>query len=177
MAKWQSRLCRNVASAVRDAPFWDRYFTEIQVNQSAGRAIHLAVFVEPYLTFVLEGKKTVESRFSRNLCAPHGRVHEGDAVILKRSGGAVVGICLVSNVWFYELDPQSWDEIRCNFGDNLCTDDSEFWREREKASFATLMCLSHVTELDPITCEKKDRRGWVVLKGCSLGQSRCEEDK
>src|ERR1700680_4435376 len=65
--------------------------------------IHLAVFVEPFLGYVLDGSKTVESRFSVNRCAPFGKVSRGDVVLLKRAGGAVVGIARVRTVWSYQL--------------------------------------------------------------------------
>src|SRR5215210_2794220 len=61
--------------------------------------IHLAVFVEPFLDYVLDGSKTVESRFSVNRCAPFGKVSPGDMVLLKRAGGPVVGIARVRTVW------------------------------------------------------------------------------
>ena len=35
--------------------------------------------------------------------------------------------------------------------------------DREAASFATLMQIQHVTPSEPLTCPKRDRRGWVVL--------------
>src|SRR3954452_24578662 len=77
--------------------------------------VHLAVFVEPYLGYVLDGSKTVESRFSVNRCAPFGKVRRGDIILLKRSGGGVVGIARVSVVWSYQLDEESWAGIRERF--------------------------------------------------------------
>ncbi len=35
---------------------------------------HLAVMHEPYLSYVLEGRKTIESRFSRHRVAPFDQV-------------------------------------------------------------------------------------------------------
>lgn len=36
--------------------------------------IHLGIFSEPYLTYMLEGKKTVESRLSKNKIAPYNQI-------------------------------------------------------------------------------------------------------
>jgi hypothetical protein len=163
MSKWQQQLYQEISSAVSGVPFWKEYLADCPEGSSRGRTVHLAVFVEPYLKYVLEGRKTVESRFSRNLCAPYRRVHEGDVVILKRAAGAVVGICLVSSAWFYKLDPDSWKEIKGEYGASLCADGSKFWQAREKAAYATLMRFSHVARLRPMQCNKRDRRGWVVL--------------
>src|SRR3569833_1544843 len=89
------------------------------------RGTHLAVFVEPFLSFLLEGRKTVESRFSVNRCAPYRSVNAGDLVIIKMSGGPIVAIAEVSKVWFYELDEKGLAVIRTRFGRQLCIDDPE----------------------------------------------------
>ena len=49
--------------------FWTRKLTMGTPVQ-----VHLAVMVEPYLSRVLDGSKTIESRFSRKKIAPWGRV-------------------------------------------------------------------------------------------------------
>lgn len=130
-------------------------------DQSA--AVHLAIFVEPYLRLILEGVKTLESRFSKNRCPPYGRVHTGDYLLLKRSGGPVLGLCRVACVWSYQLDPERCREIRATFAEGLCAREESFWAAREGAAFATIMELTDVRPLDPFTCEKRDRRGWVVV--------------
>lgn len=130
----------------------------------SGVRIHLCVFAPPYLDYILEGKKTVESRFSVVRCAPYGQVEVGDLLLLKQSAGPIVGVCLVDRVWSYELDPSTFDEIRKVFSQSLCAEDPTFWDVRQRAQYATLMRVSHATKLDPIACDKRDRRGWVVLK-------------
>jgi hypothetical protein len=126
--------------------------------------IHLAVFVEPFLGYVLDGSKTVESRFSVNRCAPFGRVSPGDVVLLKRPGGPVVGIVSVRTVWSYELDASSWPVIRERFAKSLRAQDPEFWERRRGASYATLMLMDQVRGLEPVEWAKRDRRGWVVVR-------------
>jgi ASC-1-like (ASCH) protein len=122
----------------------------------------LAVFVEPFLQYVLEGKKTVESRFSINKCAPFASVKPGDLVLIKSSGGPVKAFAEVANVWSYRLTGAELPEIKHRFGALLCVDDT-FWRTKVKSCYATLMKFSSVQLLEPVYCEKKDRRGWVVL--------------
>ena len=89
---------------------------------------------------------------------------KGDIVLVKRSGGPVVGLCQVSDAWFYRLDPKTWDSIRHEFTEALCAQDPQFWIEREKASFATLMQVEHLKKIEPIKWPKEDKRGWVVLR-------------
>lgn len=130
-------------------------------------ALHLAVFVEPYLSFILDGSKTVESRFSTRSIAPHGRISEGDVILLKAASKPIVGWCRAGTVWDYELDRDSWTEIRDRFAAPLRAQDG-FWESRQAAQFATLIEVEDVHPTAPTSVDKRDRRGWVVLA------DRCE---
>jgi hypothetical protein len=132
------------------------------MSRSAG--IHLAVFNEPFLSYIMEGKKTVESRFSINRCAPYGHVSSGDVLLLKKAAGPIVGACFVDYVWTYRLDDANLLTIKREFAKRLCAQDPEFWETRSRAKFATLMKVRNVSEIGPIECAKRDRRGWVVLQ-------------
>jgi hypothetical protein len=160
-------LSTTVAAKIHEAlsghSFWEPYLAKAIGTQSAF-ALHLAVCVEPYLRYILEGKKTVESRFSKRQFAPYHHVDCGDVVLLKKSSGPVVGICLVTHVWFYRLNPDSWNELRTHFAQALCASDPAFWQEREQATYATLMRVREVQAVTPISLPKRDRRGWVVLQ-------------
>jgi hypothetical protein len=160
IAGW-AQLKERLRSELADDPFWGRYIHEIE--EGASRSVHLAVFSEPFLQLIIEGRKTVESRFSAVRCAPYRRVSSGDVVLLKRSSGPINGICTVGDVWSYELDPESWAEVK-RFADALCATDPTFWADREGASYATLMRVRDVKELPPLHFKKRDRRGWIVLR-------------
>ena len=162
---WQLQLLARVRSAVSEHPFWASCIDRVLTERRGAPTIHLAIFVEPFLRFILDGKKTVDSRFSVHLRPPHRRVHKGDVILLKKSGGAVVGVCQVTAVWFYRLDPASWQTILTEFSQAMCADGSAFWRQRRQASFVTLMKLTRVARLESIECDKRDRRSWVVLRG------------
>ena len=143
--------------------FWQGRLSQLLIDETCPHAIHLAIFVEPYLQFILEGRKTVESRFNSRRCAPYQKVQVGDILLLKRSSGPVVGLCEVAGVWFYRLDPQSWETIRREFTQALCVQDPSFWENRKHASYATLMRIRHVCPITPVKFIKRDRRGWVLL--------------
>ena len=164
---WHSVVIKNLQSEVKGDLFWERYLENLFTTKPVPYNIHLAVFIEPYLQFILEGKKTVESRFSAIRCAPYGRVGKGDIVVLKRSGGPIVGICQISITWSYKLDPNSWQTIKKDFMQKLCAEDPGFWKSREGASFATLMQIHHVRPVKPMEIQKRDRRGWVILQEAS----------
>ena len=144
--------------------YWDNYLNSFESWNEFPHGIHLAIFVEPYLTYVLDGKKTVESRFSIKRSPPYKKVKSGDIVLLKLSGGPIVGICQVTNVWSYELDPKSLKGIKKEFTDLLCAHDPDFWNDRESACYATLLKIKNPVTFEPFEVEKRDRRGWVVLR-------------
>ena len=144
---------------------WEGYLGSLSTTGSTPFSVHLAVLLEPYLKFILEGTKTVESRFSKNRIAPYGVVESGDVVLLKRSGAkSVSGLCIVRRVWFYQLDNENLQVIKNDFSAGLRADGSAFWEQRQSARFATLMRISEVYRLPPIEIQKRDRRGWVVLR-------------
>jgi dephospho-CoA kinase len=157
-------LVETVQSIVQGDPFWEGYLRHVVTLSTAQCSFHLAILVEPYLQFILEGRKTVESRFSMRRCAPYECVQRGDIVFLKRSSGPIVGLCQIADAWFYRLDPDSWNMIRKEFTQALCAQDPDFWQVRRHATFATLMRLQHVRTLSPLSYTKRDRRGWVILQ-------------
>lgn len=158
-----------IARQLRRDPEWSEQAELLVDKKVTNRSIHLAVFVAPFLEHILSGKKTVESRFSTVRFPPYGRVSRGDLVLLKESGGPVVGICEVGAAWFYRLNGESWKTIRREFAAALCAEDPEFWESREQAEFATLMYVSRAKRLQPVEWPKRDRRGWVVVRGGELG--------
>jgi hypothetical protein len=143
-----------------EEPFWCRRLE--RVEQGSAR-VHLAIFHEPFLSLLLAGRKTVESRFSVNRVAPFGAVSREDLILLKRSTGPIVGIALAGDPGFYELDPASWATIRRRFATAICAPDNAFWAARARARYATLIPIKAALALAPFPIVKRDRRGWVLL--------------
>lgn len=127
-------------------------------------ALHLAIFREPYLSFIMEGKKKIETRFAKRACPPFERISTGDVVLLKKAGGEIVGICEIDRVWFYRLDEEAFAFIKNRFGKDICAIDESFWTERECKTVATLMSIKNVAPIEGIKVTKRDRRGWVIVR-------------
>lgn len=128
---------------------------------------HLAILNQPYLNLILNGTKTIESRFSRVRCAPYGVIEKGDIVLLKKNGGPVLGEFTVSKIeTFSNLSISEMEGIEKKHGKEIATYiDNDFWGRRQGCKYATLMWVSNVIQYDkPYSYPKKDRRGWVVLK-------------
>jgi hypothetical protein len=164
MDNWHPYIANKILPLVEGNSFWKNYLTDILLDKKPSVGIHLGIFIEPYLSYILEGKKTVESRFGIRKQPPYGRVTAGDILFLKYSGGPVIGICKISDVWFYQLDRKALNTLRKEFADALCAQNSEFWQQRKRASFATLMQIKSVIQIPPVDFSKTDRRGWVILR-------------
>ena len=86
------------------------------------RKKHLAIFQQPFLELILAGKKTIESRFSQKKIAPYGRINVRDVVLMKKSGGNVLGEFTVKNVLEFEkLNPTKLQEIKVKYGKEICS--------------------------------------------------------
>lgn len=140
-----------------------RFWTQRLQAAAIGRVgLHLGVFCEPYLTYILEGRKTVESRFGATRQPPFHRVDGGDILLLKRSSGPIVAIADIADVWYYELNRCEFQAIVKRFGSAMCLEE-EFIKSKSSSAFATLIRLDRVHGLDDLEVRKSDRRGWVVL--------------
>jgi hypothetical protein len=132
--------------------------------------VHLGVFVEPFLDAILEGRKTIESRFGVHRAAPFERVSAGDFILLKKSGGPVVGIAIAGDASYFQLDPETLDDIRSRFAAQINAEDDKFWEERAGKRFATLIEIDTVSKIETLEIDKRDRRGWITY---SVGRSPC----
>ena len=99
MTNERQNLITSLRTRLGNHPTWGALLSDSQIS---GRSLHLAILREPYLRFILEGKKTIETRFAKRACAPYKRVSDGDVILLKRVGGNIIGACVVEKVWFYQ---------------------------------------------------------------------------
>jgi len=152
-------------SFVRGSLWHDRLSRALS-DQSVG--IHLGVFVEPYLEAILDGRKTIESRFGRNRNAPFARVSPGDVILLKRSGGPVVGVAMAGRTDYYLLVSATLSDLRRRFASRLFAEDDDFWSARADKRFATLIEIGDRIGITTLPVDKRDRRGWLTYRGRQL---------
>jgi len=127
---------------------------------------HLAIFNPPFLDLILEGRKTLEGRFSKVRCAPFGVMEEGDVVLMKESGGLVRGSFVVAKVESLgNISQEKLKELETRYSEPLCADaDPQYWQRRRASKYVTLMHVAQPTRFEqPFPFPKKDRRGWVAL--------------
>lgn len=162
--KWKDKLVDYIIDQLSVDSEWQEIAHKIYSDSSIG--IHLAVFNELFLSLVFSGEKKVESRFSINRISPFQRIECGDLVILKESGGPIAGVFVAGQVAFFKQTEEPLvSKIEADFGDLICTaHDENFWEKREKANYASLIEIQKVTRLPDFKIEKRDRRGWVILR-------------
>ena len=160
-------LLDQLASVARADAYWIEQIQECTAPRPCRKSIHLAVFVEPFLSLLMCGQKTIESRFSANGCAPFEQIWPGDLVLLKRAGGEIVGIGRVRDARHLRRPIGGWDELRLAYQHQIGAPDNAFWSDVSAASYATLIWFDHIDPIAPLECDKRDRRGWVVVKRAS----------
>lgn len=145
--------------AIKGDPSWQNrlhYFVENNHN------IHLAIMVEPFLSAILDGRKTVESRFSRYKIAPYQKVRYDDLILLKQSSGPVIASFKVSSVNYFELTPEVLEMLQATYGSQI-DGSKEFWRAQHTKQYATLLGIGDLQIHTTIKVRKQDPRGWVVI--------------
>ena len=150
-------------SRIGDDAFWLSYINKLASGELHA-TIHIAIFSEPFLTSIINGSKTIDSRFSRVRCAPFRGVNAGDVILIKEAGGPVRAISRAGETAYFCLGHNRVGEIRRRYGERICADDA-FWEMQESARYATIIELSHTIVIDPLHVAKRDRRGWVTMCG------------
>lgn len=132
---------------------------------------HLAIFTPKVITAILSGKKTIDSRFSKNKIAPFLHVTAGDLVYIKAPGEDIIGQFKVKKVLFFDnyqkadfdqLVMEYWSQI--GWGDPK--EEERFKKEkRDGSKYATLLWITEVEQfiVPPVRISKSDNRAWVVL--------------
>lgn len=165
-----------ILAEIREAADTHRDWESLGVfsGRSSPYGLHLAVMVEPFLTYILDGSKTIESRFSKNMIAPFKRVHEGDVVFLK--SGPLVASFRATSPEFIELDETERKRLARDHSDEIRADE-EFWQARQGKNYATLIGISEVRPLTPVKVSKNDRRGWIVLRDSTDGPQALQHEQ
>lgn len=131
-----------------------------EMNKIKSKNIHLGVFSEPYLTYMLKGEKTIESRFSKNRIAPYNQITKDDMVIVKKSGSDVFGYFTIKDVLFIDLNVTSIEEIKAKYDKQLCVDET-FWTSKKNSNYATLLIIDKMCKLKPFHINKKGMQTWI----------------
>lgn len=126
------------------------------------KKLHLGIFTEPYLSFMIDGVKTIESRFSKNKGAPYEKISKDDVVIVKKSSGNVLAYFTIKEVMFFDLSITSVAELREKYCKELCVGE-DFWSLKKDSKYATLIVIDKLKKLEPFHINKKGMQTWIIL--------------
>lgn len=124
---------------------------------------HIAIFQQPYLHYILDHKKTIESRFSINRVNPLFNVRRGDMLLLKESGKEITGQCEVERVLYTPLNHSIVSKVKEAYSQQLCADEM-FWEQRRMKNYACFFWLTNVNKIEPLAYKKRNQMAWVSQK-------------
>ncbi len=129
--------------------------------------LHLAICEEPYVSEILAGRKTIESRWGADRRAPYNHVASGDLVLMKRKGGPMAAALYIQKTGFICLDELGARErIRAQYGGALRLTE-EFWSSAGRARYVSLLWIGAVWPLPALALPGQRRWGWKVLREAS----------
>lgn len=122
---------------------------------------HVAIMNKSWklLPKILDGRKTVESRWSKFKIAPYGKIKVGDKVFFKNSGESVTVLSEVEKVLQFEKPTsEKIKEIIKKYGGEgkICFSNEENaynWAKEKK--YCTLIFLKNSKRIKPFAIDKK----------------------
>lgn len=127
------------------------------------KASHIAILKQPFFDMILDGEKTIESRWSMDRRAPYNRVKVGDAILLKETGKDVTAAAEVKKVEYFELTPEKVESLRAKYGRQIGVDKFQNWSDYLKKKYCTLIWLENVRKIEPIHVPNSHGAGWITL--------------
>lgn len=121
---------------------------------------HVAIMKKSWglIPKILDGRKTIESRWSINRVAPWGKVKVGDNIFFRNSGEKVAIKANISKVLAFDnLTPKKVKNIIDKFGDEgkICfSNKKESYEWAKNKKYCTLIFLKNVEEIEPFKINK-----------------------
>ncbi len=119
---------------------------------------------------ILNGKKTIETRFSLHKIAPFGVISKEDLIYMKPPGEEVIGQFRVKKVFSFDgLTEQDIDDIFMKYGNQIgigqIEEDNKYHINKKQSKYGTLIFIGDSERFitSPIKIKKSDQRGWMVI--------------
>jgi ASC-1-like (ASCH) protein len=124
---------------------------------------HLVILKRLYVEAILEGRKTIESRFTMNRRAYWRKILYGDRLFIKQSSGPVCATAKVTKVRYYEgLTAEKIERLKIQYNRQILGTD-EYWKSKSNCRYGVMVWVSEAKPIEPILINKRDWRAWVVL--------------
>ena len=123
--------------------------------------VHVAIMDKETINKILNGSKTIESRFSKNKITPYQKVSIGDTIYLKETGKDIIATFLVDRVVYFDnITPDIMKVIREKYGKFINASD-DYWNLKNDTNYGTLIYIKNPISIKPIKFNKKGRAGFV----------------
>lgn len=166
--KWKEKLLTKVLEILENEKISKELINDLRESSVN---VHLAIFSEPFLTLLFSGEKKIESRFSINKISPFGKVAPRDIILIKESGGDILGLFRAEKViYFSNLKQEKVENLNTTWGGDIKWDiDPYFLEEKKSSRFLTLIWVAEVLKIPRVTSNKNDRTSWVTIKSTLKG--------
>ena len=124
---------------------------------------HIVILKKKYYDMILNGTKTIESRFSTNKIVPYNKVNIGDILYLKEMGKDVCAKAVVSDVKFFELNPDLVEDIRIKYGKDIGAEDKRFWVSSMNKKYCTLVWVKDVEVIESFSVKRSFGNAWMIM--------------
>lgn len=124
---------------------------------------HLAIMDKNTIEKILNGTKTIETRFSKNRITPYNKVKKDELVYLKESGGDILAVFKIGKVLFFkDLTGDKILEIKNKYNKFINAPDSYFAYKKD-CEYGTLIFITNPKPITPITIFKKNRLAFLTV--------------
>ncbi len=116
---------------------------------------HVAIMSKkpPFLKWILDGSKKVESRWYKTKRTPYGRIKENDIIYFKNSGERITVKATVEKVLFFaDLTQEKIKKIIKDYGDDIKLQNKD--ATTYTAKYCILLFLKDVQEITPFKIDK-----------------------
>ena len=104
---------------------------------------------------ILDGSKTIESRWYVNKIKPWNSIKENDNIFFKNSGEAITGYAKVSKVLQFDgLNEEKFEYIMDNYADGIQILTKEYDEYYKSKNYCILIFLKDVKSVDPFNVSK-----------------------
>lgn len=134
------------------------------INDRFVGGLHLAIMTGRFLQMVIDGTKTVESRFYQQRRTPYCIAQPRDVVVFRQSGQQVHVAAILGETTYLSIPETSLDSIRKTWASRIGCNTDEFWSSKEKARWVSLLSLDFVFLIPPQKLLKRDRQAWVTYR-------------
>lgn len=133
--------------------------------------LHLAIFAPGYIDKIFNGQKTIDGRFSLVKCLPFNGIEPGDLVLMKKTGGHIIGYFVAGRIQFMEdLNPQTVKRIIGKYKNELSLSE-DFISKKLSSRYVTLIEILKPTKFRmSVTVRKRNLSAWIRLGGDNQNQ-------